>query len=372
MKNRWLLTLCLVLFSVLNLEAIELRKNKANLVETQQYNEDYMFIGHDLEFKGEANDLYFIGKEINLSGNLSLASFLLGRGIYVTGNIGNGIKAVARTITVDGKVKGTNFLGAEKIVFGKDSEINGDTFLGARKVSIVGKMTGDLYAGAGEIAVKNEIRGDVNVYTGQLSIPEQGKIIGNLIYHSDQELNEDEAARVTGEITFERIESKRFNSKFGDDNIFESIWFTSFIKISFILCGLLLLLFPATKMLDKRFNHNEIISYSLWGLIPILAYPSVIVISIFLIITLPLTAVLLFAFMPLVFITKVLGITMIGSLIAEKVNFKINSRYLFFLISTVFYSLLSFIPIIGVLLLIFVSSIGCGLILSALFNKKLA
>ncbi|NQU63328.1 MAG: hypothetical protein HQ517_03445 [SAR324 cluster bacterium] len=370
MKNKWLLIVCALLFWGLNLNAVELKRSEGHLVETDRYNEDYLFAGESLEFKGEARDLYFFTEQIDFSGTSLLALTGLGREINVTGNVNNGIKAGGRTIKINGNVKGTSFLGGEKVTFGQQSQTIGDTFIGARIVTILGKHTGDIYAGAAEISIQNEIIGDVKVATGELKIPEQGRIVGNLTYHSDHELSAEEASRVTGKIKFERKEGGPFHANFSDRFVNKSFWFTFLFKLSFIVFGLLILLFPVNKLLEKQHTRKEIQSHSLWGLIPIFVYPSAFIISIVLVITLPLAVALLLAFMPLVFITKTLGLTIIGGYLAKRFNLKTTSRYLYFIIAAILYSLLSLIPFFGFLLLIFVSSIGCGLILSALFNKK--
>jgi hypothetical protein len=63
---------------------------------------------------------------------------------------------------------------------------------------------------------------------------------------------------------------------------------------------------------------------------------------------------------------------MIGGFIANALNMNTKSRFIFFLIGVVLYSALSLIPIFGTVLMAFVSSIGCGLLLAALFQKKFA
>ncbi|MBT4262946.1 MAG: hypothetical protein HN580_20060 [Deltaproteobacteria bacterium] len=372
MKNKLLMLLCALLFWGLNSSAVELKRSEENLVDTNRYEEDYLFAGESLEFKGEARDLFFFTEQIDFSGTSILALTGLAREIDVTGNVNNGVKVGGRTIKINGNVKGTSFLGGEKVTFGQSSQTTGDTFVLGRKVTVSGKHRGDFYAGAAEISIQNEIKGDVTVHAGEFEIPEQGRIIGNLTYHSDQELSAEEASRVTGEIKFEKKEGGPFHDNFSDRFFSKSIWFVLLFKFSFIVFGLLVLLFPVNKLLERQYTRKEIQSHSLWGLIPLFVYPSAFLVSIVLLITLPLAVALLLAFMPIVFVTKTLGITIIGGYLAKRFNFRSTSRYLYFLIGVILYSLLSLIPFVGFLLLVFVTSIGCGLILSALFNKQLA
>ncbi len=371
MKNKLLLILSALLILIPSLQAIEMRLIDRNLTDSDTYKEDYLFSGEILDFRGTARDLFFFCETLDFSGNTKLALNGLAHDIYVRGDVKNGVKAAGRYIDIIGSVTGTSFLAGEKIVLGRDGRMEGDTFIGARKITILGKHIGNLNAGAGEISIQNKIEGDVDVYTGQLQIGEQGQIVGNLTYHSDQEISEEEASRVTGNITFEKKEKGMFGKRFAEDIIPKSIFLSFIFKLSYIVFGLLILLFPICKLLEERYNRKEILSLSLWGLIPVFVYPSAIIVSILLVITLPLAAALALAFMPVLFITKALGLTMIGGYLAERFNLNTNSRFLYFLMAVIPYSLLALIPFFGALLLVFVSSIGCGLLLSKLFNKKL-
>ena len=370
MRQKTSLLLCALLFWGFQVGAIELKLDQEEWVETQHYNEDYLFLGEQLTFEGEAKDLYFLAEQAHFQGKSTLAIHAAADEVTVAGTVGNGVKAAARRINLTGTVTGTNFMAAEKVTFAPESEITGDSFMAARKITISGKMTGDLYVAAGELSIQNEVHGNVKVFAGQLKIGEQGKIIGNLTYQSDHELSAEEVAQVTGEISFEKNEGGPFNDHFNDSDFGESVWFSILFKLAFIVFGLLVLLFPVNKHLEKRYTGREIRAHSLWGLIPIFVYPSALVISIILLITLPLALSMLLAFVPLVFVTKTLGLTMIGSLIATGLNLKSTSRYIHFLSGAIFYSILSFIPFFGALLLVFVTSLGCGLILSKLFDKK--
>ncbi|MFH2128914.1 MAG: polymer-forming cytoskeletal protein [bacterium] len=372
MKTKWLLMLFVLMFWNSNLNAIELRISERDLIETRQYQEDYLFSGQTLDFKGKARDLFFFCKQIDFSGSSELALNGFARDINVNGSVSNGVKAAGRKINIYGVVKGTSFLAAEQVFFGETSQRMGDSFIGARKVTLLGKTTGNLYVGAAEISIQNEIRGDVTVYAGQLQIPEQGRIVGNLTYHSDHELSAEEASRVSGQIKFEKNEDGRFSRFFNKRIMHPSIWLSLLFKLSFVVFGLLILLFPVTKLLEKQTTRREILTHSLWGLIPMFVYPSALIVAIVLLITLPLAIAMLLAFMPILFLTKILGLTMIGSYLANRFNLNIRSRYLYFLLGVIPYTLLSLIPILGMLLLVFTSSIGCGLLLAGLFNKKLA
>ena len=366
-----MLLLLVLVFTGMHLGAIELKTHSGDFVETSVFQEDYMYLGERLQFKGETEDLFFAGEEFDFTGTSKLGVFSVGRRIDVSGSIGNGLIAAGRTINIDGVINDTIMLAAEKITIHSNSQIKGDSFMAGRIVNIEGIMEGDAKISAAEVIINNIVKGDISVYAGQLKIPENGKIIGNLIYESDQEITAEEASRITGTIRFEKNEESQFIENFKSDYFSKSLLFSFLFKLSFIICGLLILLFPITKHLEQTFTYKKVISNALWGLIPIFIYPSALLISIVLVITLPLSLTLLLGLIPLIFITKTIGIMIIGNFLAGFFNLNINNRFVFFLIGAFFYTGLSFIPFFGILLLLFVSSIGWGIIIAPLIAKKL-
>ena len=370
MKIKILFILTLLLSLGFSAMAIELKITEEDFIENGRYSEDYLFTGKHLQFEGSARDLFSFGEQVDFSGDLSLGLFAGAKTVNVSGTVNNGIKAGAQIINISGQVTGTSFLGAEEVIWGPDSQTVGDTFIGARKAILQGKMKGNLYVGAAEVSIQNVIEGDVNIRAGQIRISEQGKIVGNLTYYSDEELSAEEASRITGTIKYVEDSEGIFTSKHDFEDRDMPIAFWIIFKLALAVLGFIILLLPVTKGLEKQLKLNEVLSHSLWGLIPIFMYPTVIVFSILLIITIPLAGSMLLAFVPIIFITKTIGLTLIGGYLANQLNLNIRSRFLFYLIGIVLYSLLSAIPYFGFLLLIFVTSIGCGLALSLLLNRK--
>lgn len=371
MKAKLLAIFCISVFFGLNVGAVELRHDNDYLLETGQYAEDYLYLGESLDFQGAAKDLFFAGERLDFSGKISAALHAAGETVNMQGTVGNGIKAVGRNIAVVGDVTGTSFIGGQHVEIDRTSRVDGDLFIGAREAVLQGEITGDLYVGAGEVSIQNEIHGDVKAYVGKIAIAENGRIVGNLTYRSDQELTEEELAKVTGEVKFERKDHRYFDTERAKSLFGKFTWLALLFKLSFLAVGLLLLLFPATRFLEHRYTLREVLGNALWGLIPIFVYPTAIVVSVVLLLTLPLAVSLLLLFVPLILVTKMLGVTIVGSYLAGVFKIGSNSRFLYFILGGVLYTVVSFIPLLGFLALAFVSSIGCGVLLSALIDKKL-
>jgi hypothetical protein len=99
-------------------------------------------------------------------------------------------------------------------------------------------------------------------------------------------------------------------------------------------------------------------------------YPAVIVLCIAMIITIPISVLLIFAFFPLFFVVIALGNTMAGQFLAMKFKWNVQKRHYHFLIGWVVCTVLSIIPVVDFLVVVFISSLGWGVLISFLFNKN--
>lgn len=371
MKYKLLLALSILFLFGFNLHAIEIRHSDNDLTESGQYTDDYMGYGSSVDFQGEAKDLFLFSRNnVTLSGKAGLALFALGRNIDILGSTGNGVKAAGKAIFIKGDIEGTSFLAGSTITMDSDSVINGDTFMVAQTSILRGRINGDLYLSATDVTIQNEIYGDVRLSAKQINFAGDGRIIGSLIYSSDEKLSEELAERVVGEVVWDQENEILVDEE--DEEVFTGIdEFDLFLALSFVASGLLVLLFPVSGFLERDYSPKEIGGYALTGLVPIVAYPTTTILLIIPVITIPLSLTLMLAFAPIVFITKVVGVSIIGKLLTTLLKIKVDSRFLFFLIGSLAYTILSLIPYIDDLTFIGVSSTGCGFLVAFLLKERL-
>ncbi len=366
----------IVLMNTFTEDAI-IKNNKATLVETGFYDNDYIFYGSELSFKGKADDLYFFGEKLNFTGDTKSSLTAMGNYININGKTGNNIVIGARIIDINGKINGTCFLFGEIITIDKDTIINGTIFSMAREVIIKGKINGNIYAGTGILIINGEINGNVKASTGVINFQDNGKINGNFFYESEKDISTIDKSKITGTTNFTKWNKKgHFNPLCKKESksigIFIKTIFIIFILISFIIGGLLLLLFPVMKKIEEERNLKQFWFTSLWGLIPFLIYPVVIIILFALVITLPVSIMLFMLSIPIIFITTILGISLFGQyLMNTTFKWNVQNRFLFFLFGLIFFSILMLIPILNMLGMMFFSSLGWGLIIEGLFKRKL-
>lgn len=348
------------------------QKDKTIQTESGIYNEDYLYLGYGLQFTGVAQDLVFLGKELTFSGKTTLGLISLCKTLVYSGESGNGIIAAGMNVVVDGKINDNSYIACKNLNINEKAVVNGNLFTGCARFTMNGKLNGDLYAGAGEIIINNEITGNVDARGGRIIFGKNGKINGNLVYSSREKLNEKDLSKVTGAVKYE--EPHKYDKGWNSFRKFEKpigflIGFGLFI--SYIFVGIILLFLPAFRKLDAKQSPKGFWNTSLWGLIPVLMYPAVVLICFIMVITIPFAFVLLLAAIPLFFVANIIGSTLLGKYLVTVLKWNVTKRHYQFLIGTLAAAILSLIPFINFLTFIFISALGWGVYISYLFNKNL-
>lgn len=335
--------------------------------------EDLLFAGYGLDFNGTAQDVYFVGKQFNLRGTTSRGVVALGERLSLGGSAENGIIAAGMDIVIDGKVNSSSFLAGKTVHIAQGALIQGTLFGAGARLTIDAPLRGDFYAGAGEVVINDTISGNVFVRTGRLVIGEQGHIAGSLNYAAREPLSEQESGRIAGSITV------KDGLRFDRDRMFPGKLaglIKAIIALALFACfvavGSALLFLP---VFDRVTNYGEQTRFwynALWGLIPLLIYPGLILLSVILIITIPFAFVLLLAAMPLLFTSGLLGTMLLGQALCRRFGWKIQSRHGHFLLGALAALLLSIIPGINFLSTLLINAEGAGVLLSFLFKRNFA
>jgi hypothetical protein len=384
MKRILFLCLSLILISSSLFSTQVIYKN--NVVEDKNFTDPYIFFGDNLDFKGKSDDLFAFGKNINFSGESAHSFFSMGENITSSAKIGHNLMLVGGKIYVSNEVNGTTFIAGGTAYIQKDAVFNGTVFLGAGEINVLGKINGDLFAGSGRVLIDGIVNGNVKVCSGKLSIGENGKINGNIEYYSEWEMSKLEKSKITGTAKFTKLSEMKngrnsdeannlykMQKMFNKDNFKNAmagirIFFLIITLISFLVGGLLILLFPSMSKLEEERTKKNFWMYSLWGLIPFFIYVGALLFSLILF---PIFFVLLLAIIPVMFITQILGATLLGQFFFNVFKIQKTNRFLYFLMGFAFFVIISFIPGLNVISGLLFICAGLGLILEILFRKKI-
>ncbi|HEX2957624.1 MAG TPA: polymer-forming cytoskeletal protein [Chitinispirillaceae bacterium] len=335
------------------------------------FDDDYLYLGNELHFSGNAEDLIFLGKRMTFDGVARLGLISLCKDMVFTGKAGNGIIGIGMNMHVEGKVKGNSYFLCKSLHVSEKSVVDGNLFAGCAKLFVNGIVNGDLYAGAGEVVINNQINGNVKIYAGRIVMGEKGKINGNLTYAAKEKLKPEDLQKITGTV---EVDEKH---KFETCEMTRKNWiaFKTFFGIAMFICfviiGSLLLFIPVFTKLDANLHSERSFWYTgLRGLIPVLMYPAVVVINFILIFTIPFAFILILAAIPVFFFTQIIGLTLLGKYLVYKFKWHIRKRHLQFLIGALAGTILSVIPVVNFLTILFISGLGWGIFINFLFNRK--
>ncbi|OHD09606.1 MAG: hypothetical protein A2086_14255 [Spirochaetes bacterium GWD1_27_9] len=368
-KRIFIFTILALIFSF-SLFGTEVKVGKQEIIEDKNFETDYIFVGEGLKFSGSADDIYFVGKNFIFNGKIRSGIVAVGQDLEINQNIPNDLVAIGKNIEIRGTVNGSIFIAGDSVNIDKESVIDGDLFVASSNFRINGKVNGNIYCASENLTISNEVNGNLKLTVGKLYISDNGKINGDLDYRSRSKISELEQSKVNGKTQFTEHYRGPKPPPFKKVFFFIMLGFTFLWILSFLIGGALLLVFPSLNILEEQKTRKEFWFTSLWGLIPFFIYPVVVIILLFAGITFPLGIILLLSGFPILFVTQVIGVTLFGQFLFDVFKWNFSKRFLHFLFGFIFFAILTFIPFISSISTIFFSSLGWGLIISKLFNKK--
>ncbi|HLC87549.1 MAG TPA: hypothetical protein VJG66_00650 [Patescibacteria group bacterium] len=334
-------------------------------------NKDYFAGGETVTIAGTINgDAYIGAGKIIIDGTINGDLIAGGGEIIINGGVSDNIRVAGGNITVSGKVgRNATVLGGN-INFTNSAEITGSLVTGAGNLTVYSPVAKDLYLGAGDVTIGNKIGGDINAGVGNLTLTSSAAVAGNLNYLSEDQAQILPGASVSGQL-IHKIPPKAEPEISKKDAVLFLSGLAIFIKtislISLAIIGLLIIRFfpkfsdETAKVIETNFWTNLVA-----GLLALLVVPVTFVLLLITIIGMPLAFLLLFAFGLATYVSKIFVSIWLGNFLAKKLNQKWN-LYVSALIGLISLTVLSLIPIVGVLVGMVVLFVGLG---ALLINKR--
>ena len=336
------------------------------LKEGEVINKDYFAAGDKVTILGTINgDAYLAGGKIVVDGVINGDLIAGGGEITINGEVTQNVRIAGGNINIDGLIgRNATVLGGN-IIFTKDSILTGSLTSAGGNLNLYSPIGKDLYLGAGDVTIGNTVGGDINAGVGSITLNPDASISGGLNYISEQQVQILDGATISGQVkhTLPPADTKSSketaeNAAAGFDTFYKAITFSSLL----ILGLLLIKFFPNFS----RFSAQTISSRFWASLVVGLLTPILIVIAfILLLITvlgIPLALILLLGFMLSLYLSKIFVSILLGNFISEKLNQTWN-LYVSFILGLAILTILSFIPLLGLLISLFTNIIGLGALL---------
>lgn len=372
------LTVLLILLLTPLLTAVEVSIDRSTENERRVVNDDYLFLGEILGFSGRSESLYFLGKNLLMSGENRGNLIAAAETIDVEGEVEDDAILAGRTLNISGSLGSTSFLAGETVSLFEGSTVAGALFAAGSQVTTAGDISGDLYVGARQLIISGRVDGDVRVGAAKIEIRDGAVITGDFVYDSGEELSEAELGAIQGAVTFKEFDpEKRWEKPWP---LREGKWILGLLLLlSVLVFTLLFYLFPGLREVGPHRDHRHFWITVAWGLIPFFSFPfligAILLAGIVFGITVPIAISLLFSLGLLGYVLSALALPQVGSYISfvfrRQLHQEERSRvFLKSLLGFLPVLVLGMIPFANMLMWIVVLSLGWGMALEKLFNTR--
>lgn len=310
-------------------------------------------------------DMYALGASVTVNGDVANDVGILAGTAQVQGPIGQDVRVVGGDVTITGTVGGDVFVIGNSLTIPSTAHINGDVFFFGNDLDIESAVQGSIYGNAQRVRINGVVAGGVNMTAAQsLTFGDQADVKGTVQYSSYQDLVRGQGSTIEGAIT--KVASPSVS-------VYE--------QMRMLLVPLFILLFAALSLfllfrqaiqrlvvsVDLSFGRSLLVGLGVGILGPITAFLLLLTTLGVLIGIILLALVLLLYFLALAVMVAVIG-TFTLRLITKEMQVSVSSILLGGVITTI----LSFIPLLGPVVLGVVLLVVIGAMVDALFKGLLA
>lgn len=304
-----------------------------------------------------AENMYVGGGEVSIETPIQGDLFVGGGNVRITGQVQGDLFIGGGDVRVEGPVNGDLRVGGGNVTV--SSDVAGEVLLGGGDVEITSDATvGNMWVGAGQLRIAGTT-GAIEAGTGHLVLLDTAHVRGNLKYMSEKEADIAQDATVDGTISHstppareERHEAKGLLVGGG------LLWYLSYL----LMLLLFLYVFPVkTTELVQSWKHNFPLNL-LWGIIFLILVPIVAILLLISVIGLPLGIGSLLAYPIILYVGDMVATLAIGAWIRSFwiKETDLHADWIAALIGFVVVTILTFIPVLGALILFVAFLAGLG------------
>lgn len=361
-----LLTLCSFLSPRLTLAQEFIKSENVTVKKNETINQDLFAVGKNIVISGEVNgDAYLAGENILIEGKINGDLISFGKNITILGQVTQNARTFGKKIKMYGTLgRNLSFVG-ETATISTPAKIDG-SITSLSKEAFVDSPIGKGATLAGEkIIINSEINGNVLAAANEdFLLGSDAKINGNLNYYTNLDLKmiQAESASISGEITHNIYVSDR-EMHFDPSPILSEMYL--FFKILgllsiFIFGALITLIIPRyAKNVTKQIDYHFLKS-TFFGLLALILMPVVIILLFIILIGIPFAILLIPIYLAFLFFGSVFSIVFIGEKLMFYLGRKKNSLFVKFTAGFIAFAILSFVPIFGQFICIVATLTGTG------------
>lgn len=167
---------------------------KGKVVNSSMYS-----AGKEIDIRGEVfGDVFCAGQKVRIDAIVHGDVLCAGQEVTINGTIDGDIRAAGQNISIGAKVAKNVTVTGVQFSLDAESKVEGDLTAAGQQLNIKGHVGRDAIATGNDVILNGYIGRNAKVETGKLQLKDRALVTGNLVYTSDNKLQRDQKAQVTG------------------------------------------------------------------------------------------------------------------------------------------------------------------------------
>src|SRR3989338_4344237 len=314
----------------------------------EKASDDIYVVGETATFAGSvAGDVVSISRKNFSESEIAGDAFLIGEEVYVQGPVGDDIRIIGGMVTLDGTVKDDVVVIGSKIRIGKAARIEGSLYAVGGEVEMDGTVVGDMKVASAAFRMSGVAEGDTELW-GKAVFAQGSRIGGDFIYHTRGKAPAPTNVSITGKTI---LDEARRGASTGIPNPF-SRRFLALKALMMLALGFTLFFFVRDRTEDVLLDILPHFGVRvLRGLLIVILMPLAIILLLPSVIGIPIAILFAASFVVLLLLSWVYAGVLLGAW-CERFFFKRSPFPLSYrpvLLGIIFISLISLIPLVGLL-----------------------
>lgn len=314
---------------------------------------------------------FIAGQEVTINGTIKGDVIILSEYINIKGTVEGDLYSAASKVIISGKINGSSTVAAQDIDILQGAVINRDGLFASSRLNVLGKINRQLFAGAESIIIDGQVNDDTKLTVGELKVDDTANIAGSLTYKSKEEAYVSSNAKISGPTKW--IERKFEPKPEAEADKYADDFFDFLIKIASAL--LIWFIVITWKPFFWKESQQTVLEKPLktlgLGVLILILGPIATLVLMITIIGIPLGVILALMYGVALYLSKIVVAVLIGYYIAEKFNWpELHKGVWIVLLGLTLLTLVTKIPIVGVIIYLIILFTGLGAIAITLFQNK--
>jgi cytoskeletal protein CcmA (bactofilin family) len=301
--------------------------------------------------------------EIRIEGEVRGSVVAIASKVVVDGAVGGSVRAAALTVEINGSVGEDVFVGGLDVMLGSESEIGRDALMWANDVAVAGRIERNVEGQFRTGTVAARVEGDVDITVSNLTVGPSAAIAGDLIYVGDERAVISDDAEVGGSVIAESELAPYIRIR----ALFLLVRVLVVIAMVALGLGLIWSIPERSRKAARGVFERPLVALAWGGGLASIPIAMALIVWLFVSLSpratgLPLLLVfspILIAAFAALFVGLLSAPVPVGAAIGKRIG-PARSIYAWFIIGATVLVLLSFLPLVGTIVLVVGSLIGLG------------